>query len=244
MKCLLPKEHGLLAWVLVPLVGAALLRPSLATLIGTAAVLFAFFSFNAFRRQEYRVGTTMLVLSAGLGLGALPLAAAPAVLVTLGLIGLPILGFSALRHPHELPRRPLLEVAAIGFLSAVGAAVAVAGGATVGPAALMAAVSASWLVLGMWKLREQFAKILPKRERWPGGVLAGGLAVSATAATGLILGAPWAGLVPLLYPLRLGLHRSPQSATELKKVGMTEFCWALAAVALGVLAGQGASLPH
>ena len=243
MKCLLPKEHGLLAWVTVPLVGAALLCPRTATFVAIGAVISAFFSFNAFRRRERAPALGMLLLSGGLGWAALTLATTPGVLVVLGLIGLPILGFSALSPVQELPRRPLLELGAIGFLSALGAAVAVAGGAAAGPAALVAAISASWLVLGMWKLREQFATILPKRRRWPGGAWAGGLAVSATAATGLILGAPLAGLVPLLYPLRLGLHRRPHSAVELKKVGMTELFWALGAVSLGVLVSRGAALP-
>ena len=46
-----------------------------------------------------------------------------------------------------------------------------------------------------------------------------------------------------MVSVRLGLHRRPHSAVELKKVGMTELFWALGAVSLGVLVSRGAALP-
>lgn len=155
-------------------------------------MLAAFFCFNAFRRQELWLGLGLLLASGALGLGALRLAAVPTVLVAMGTIGLPILGLSALLHSHELPRKPMLELGAIGLLSALGGAVAVVGGAAAERAAMVALISGSWLVLGLWTLRDQFATFLPNCTRWSGGPLAGGLAVGVTAAAGVIAiqGAP------------------------------------------------------
>lgn len=243
LKKLLPKEHGLLAWVGVPLLGALMLSPCLPTLLAALAVLAGFFSFNALRKEAWPLAGIMLAITGGIGLAALPLAAAPTMLYALAMLGLLILVLAAVIRPHTLPRQPLLEILAIAGLCGMGAVVAVAGGALWPRALLVSAIGGSWLVLGMWKLREKLSAILPKRKAWEGGAIAGVLAVGATIATGFALEAPLAGLVPLLYPLRLFLHKNPTSAMELSKVGMTELGWALGAVALGVLSSQGATTP-
>lgn len=49
MKAFLPREHGLWAWVGVPVVAALGLAPSVATLVGALGVAVAFFFVNALR---------------------------------------------------------------------------------------------------------------------------------------------------------------------------------------------------
>lgn len=235
MGAYLPREHGLIAWVCVPLVAAMLLASTAACGLAAVTVLTGFLSFNAARKGAWPMAGAALVLAAGIGAGALVASAAPLVLAGALAVAGVVAGAVALEFGGVMPRNTGMLVVAILGLSALGAAVAVSAGADPARSATVALVLAAWQVAGLWWVRRQMARVLRRRLPWRAGVATSiGLAAAAMAA-GCWYGLMLVPAVLLLYPLRMVAHAPPRSAREAGRVGMTELGWTLVAVAFSVL---------
>ena len=231
MRALMPREHGLLAWVGLPMAAALAQRPTLPAALAVGAVLAGFGAFNALRRAE-----AGLALTAGLLAGALGLAAARGANVGLALgaaAGGALLAARLL--PAHLPRAPILEGGAILACNALGAAIALGCGARPERAGVLALMLVAWQVTGLWWVRRSLAGVLPRRAPWRAGAgVALGLAGAAVAA------GCWYGLLAipaalLLYPLRMAAHPPPTSPRQAAAVGLTELGWSVLALALALL---------
>lgn len=236
MRRFLPREHGLIAWVGLPLLAALALAPGWSTAAAVGAVLAGFGAFNAWRREQRRAAGLALLVAAAAGALALSLSDRPALLAAaLGLGAAGALGGARFLH-GSIPRLPGLESGAILALNALGATLAVAGGARAGHAITLALVLAAWQVAGLWWVRRSLAAVLPRRHAWGAGLgVALGLAGAALAA------GSWYGLlavpaVLLLYPLRVLAHRAPESPRQAARVGLTELGWSVLAIIVAVAA--------
>lgn len=236
MRAWLPREHGLMAWVGLPMAGALGLAPG--ALPAAGAVIAGFYSFNAARREA--TGWSALAATLALSLGALALSRAPApapLACALGSAAVVALA-AALVFRRTLPRSPALEVAGICGLCALGASLAVVHGAPVDRSATLALMLAAWQVTGLWWVKGLMAAVLPRRVPWRRGLgVAGALAAAAIAA------GCWYGLlaVPaalLLYPVRMLAHAAPASPREAVRIGMTELGWSALALTLALLAAR------
>lgn len=238
MKIFLPREHGLLGWVGLPLVAALGLAPGGTTLLALASVLGGFCAFNARRRGLNRPALLALGAGALAAAGALSGSSAPLLLgAALGTGALAGLAGSAL--PQTLPRQTALEVGAILGLVGLGGALALGGGADPRRVATVFLMLGAWQLAGLWWIRRSLAGVLPRRSPWQAGL---GLALAVAAAA--VAAGCWYGLltVPaalLLYPLRMAVHPPPASPRDAKRVGMTELVWSLVAVAVAVLGSGG-----
>lgn len=241
-KELLPKEHGVWAWLVLPLVLALGLAPTLATALAMGAVLAGFGAAQGWGRamrgsRGAALPTILSLLMANLfGLGAVASAARPGVLVATllggGVIGL--FGMSYLRG--TAPRQVGLELAGIVGFTVIGAGLAVAGGALPGRVLVGAMALGAWLVLGLWWIKRALAQVLKHREPWASGIWFAGGAVALSLGLGLALGSPWVGALPLLYGARIALHSAPTEARDAKRLGLTELAWGLGiAVAAALL---------
>jgi len=158
-KELMPKEHGLWVWLLLPLILALALTPTLATLMAMLAVLCGSGAAQGWGRamrgsRGAAVPTLAALLLANIfGLVAVASAARPGVLVATllggGLVGL--FGMSYLRG--LAPRRIAFELAGIVGFVALGAGIALSSGAGPGRVTVAATVLAVLLVLGLWWVR-------------------------------------------------------------------------------------------
>jgi hypothetical protein len=141
-----------------------------------------------------------------------------------------------LRARTRLPRHAALEIGGIAGFAAMGAALAVLGGAGVARAVAVQGAVAAWQVLGLWWVRGQLARVLPAREPLPGGVLVAVAAVGASLAAGVASGHALVGAVPLLYAVRIALARAPASPKDAARVGVAELGWTALAAGAAVLA--------
>lgn len=235
LRSLLPKEHGLNAWVLVPLFAAILQAPAISTGLSALAVFAGFGAFNAARRGVSRVAAFAAALASLLGVAALGVAARPAPLLAVFAVALVGALVAILRFGRALPRSTAPEIAAIVALNALGAGIAVAGGASVGRASALGAVLATWEVTGLWWVRRALAPLLPGRVPWAAGPAVATLCAVLTLILAWRLGHPEVAAVLALLPLRLWLDPAPRSAREAPRVGFTELGWALLATVLGVV---------
>lgn len=233
-KVYLPKEHGLWTWVCVPLLAAGLLAPHPATLAGAVALLAGFFAFNAARHAAWGHAAAASVAAVAIGLAAVPLADRPDVVVGTGAFGLAAAAGAALLFGGKLPRIAAFEVAGILALCAMAGGLAVGGGAAPARVAVAMLAVATWLVAGLWWVRRLMANVLPKRTPWRVGYAVTLALAAVCLAAGLAVGEPLVGAVPLLYPLRMFLHRPPARAIEAMKVGLVELAWA---TGIAVVAG-------
>lgn len=236
MRAWMPREHGLMAWVGLPMAAALGLAPGSLPAIG--AVVAGFCAFNAARRQAWPPAAGAAALSVSLGGLAVARAAQPFPLVcALGTAGLLAIGAGLAFRVHP-PRTPLLEVAGITALCGLGAGLAVVHGAPVDRSATVGLMLAAWQVTGLWWVRGLLARVLPRRVPWRAGLgVALALAAAATAA------GCWYGLLAipaalLLYPLRMLAHRAPSSPREAARVGLTELGWSAVALTLALLAAR------
>lgn len=232
LRGLLPREHGLSAWVLVPLVGALALAP--ATLPAALAVWVAFGAFNAARRGQRWLAAGAAGLAMALGLVGLVGSQRPLLMgVALALAGIGAAG-AMLRFGRSMPRSVAPELLAIGGLGVLGASLAVACGAEPDRAAALAALLFSFQVTGLWWVRRGLARVLPGRRPWAAGPYVALLFVALAAGLGLGLGQPRVLALLTLLPLRLLTDRAPSSAREAPRVGLTELGWTLGVACLGV----------
>lgn len=235
MRVFLPTEHGLLAWVVLPLAAALLLSPVMSTLLTALMILGGFGAFNALRREQRRDAGKAAGVAAVAGLGGLALAMVPGAVGVAAGIGLGAL-VVATGLGTRLPRQAGMEVAGILALAGFGGLAAMAGGAEVLRTAAVMAVVATWLVLGLWRMRGVVAQLVPQREPWAAGK---GVSLTLGTLTGIVAFAahvPLLAAVPLLYLLRMRLHAPPRSGAELRRAGLVELSWALGAAALAVSA--------
>lgn len=232
-RALSPREHGLWAWVLVPMLSATIQAPR--AWLGCAACISGFATFNALTRAQQEPGARAAAVMAGLttlglGLGALLTAPLPLpLLIGFGVAGA---GAASVALQGRLPRRPEVELSAIFALCALAATVAVAAGADPQQAALTLFIVATWLVTGLVYVNGLLARILPNRAPWARGRSVALTLIALCLALGIGSGAPGSGAIPLLYVLRT-LHRPPNRPSDAKRVGLTELAWA---VGVGVLA--------
>lgn len=235
MRRFLPREHGLLAWVGLPLLAALVLAPRVGTGLAALAVVLGFGAFNAARRAEWRAAGGAMLLAAGMAAAAETVIDWPGLL--LGTLSLALLaaGGALTTFGERLPRAPALEVLGLAGLNAVGMGLAISGGAPWDRAITLSLVLLCWQVTGLWWVRRSLAAVLPRRAPWrPGLGLALALAASAVAA------GCWYGLltipaVLLLYPLRMALHGAPGGPRDAARVGFTELGWSVLAIGLAAL---------
>jgi hypothetical protein len=241
-KELVPKEHGIWAWLALPLVLALCLAPALASLSAGLAVVAGFMAAQGFgkalrgSRQARAPTLAALVVANLLGVLAVSAAARPGGMVAT-LLGTGFAGFVAMAVVRgRAPRHAAFEVLAIAGFSGLGAAVAVAAGADPARVAAGAMALMAWLVLGLWWVKGALSKVLAHREPWVAGRSVAALAVVASLAVGIGCGVPWVGALPLAYALRVAIHPAPSHAKDARRVGLTELGWGLViAVLAGVL---------
>lgn len=237
MRRFLPREHGLLAWVGLPLLAALVLAPETGTALASLAVILGFGAFNAARRAEWRAAAGALALASGAAGAAVMVIDRPWLL--LGTLALASAGAGAAltTFGERLPRAPALELVGLAGLNALGMSLAISGDARWDRALTLSLVLLCWQVTGLWWVRRSLAAVLPRRAPWrPGLGVALALAGSAVAA------GCWYGLltipaVLLLYPLRMALHGPPGGPRDAARVGFTELGWSVLAIGLAALAG-------
>ncbi len=232
-KELLPKEHGVWAWLGLPLVLALGLAPTVSTLLATCAVVSGFGAAQGWGRamrgaRGAAVPTLIALLCASLfGLGAVASAVRPGVLVATLLSGggVGLFGMSFLRG--LAPRQVGFELAAITGFVAIGAGIAVSGGADREHIVVAALALGAWLVLGLWWIKRMLAAVLKHREPWANGVWFGAGATALSLAFGMVLGFPWVGALPVLYVARITFNNPATVARDAKRIGLTELAWGI-----------------
>lgn len=228
----LPREHGLIAWTLQPLLLGVALAPSASTLLTAVGVVAGFWTFNVHRSQA--PGAPAGAAVAGVALGGAVLAGAP----LLPIVGLTLAGASAvLAGPAlgRLPRHAGFEVAGILALVSAGATVAAAGGAAPAAIVVTSGVLTAWEIVGLVWVRAQLARLLPQRRPLPsGGWVAGGAVLLALVA-GAVVGHLGVALLPLVYPLRTIAHAPLTRAADARRAGLTELGWGIGAVVAAAL---------
>ena len=243
-RALLPREHGLWAWVGVPLVAMGALCPGACTALAAGSVLAGFCGVNAWRWRD-RGGLVPAALALGLagllGVGAVASAARPALVAALLAVG----GLSGLAAGtwagKALRPKPGVEAALIAGMAALAAGLAVGAGASVGTAAATLSVVATWGLFGRWHVGRRLSAVIPGRPVWTGSERVLAVAVAATVVAGFAAGCPWSAGLLLLYPMRARLHAPPRSGRDARRLGMTELAWATTvALAAGLLHGGGA----
>lgn len=241
-RLLLPREHGVWAWVGLPLLLALLLAPSLTTVLGTLVVLAGLGATQALGRAMRGVAgaktaaVVAALVAAAAGGGAWLVAERPWVLLAT-VSGAGLFGASATWMTRGRPPRQIaVEVVAIAVFVATGAGLAIAAGAPPLRSGVAGLALLAWLVLGLWWVKGRLATVLARREPWEVGPwVAGGLVMTSVAA-GVWASLPLVGCVPLAYALRARAHRPPASARDAKRVGLQELAWGAAAtVVLGLL---------
>ncbi len=235
MRRFLPREHGLIAWVTLPLLAAVVEAPL--ALPAALAVLAGFGAFNAARRGAWRAGLGALTLAAALALVALLQSLAPGALaLTFGLAGLgAALALAGLggRPTHATA----LEVGALAGLGALGVGVALSAGGQPERALTVALMLLAWQVTGLWWVRRSMAAVLPRRTPWRAGLGVALLLAGSAVAAGCWYGMLAIPAMLLLYPLRMALHDGPRGPQDAARVGLTELGWSVLAVTLAALAG-------
>lgn len=243
MRALFPREHGLWCWVGVPLLGALLLAPGLATGLGAVAILALFGAANAVRRHAWATAGCAGATGIAAGIAAAGRVPSPDLwLATLGAtaaagaLALVIAGTATGRRASAAT---LLEVAAIGGFAAAGAGLAIAAGARASAAAPALCAVATWELIGLWWVRGQMARVLPGRTAWRAGpaLIAGSSLVLGVAATAA--GAPQVALVPALYLIRVTTTRPVSRPLDARRIGLSEGAWAAGAAVLAVVAAAG-----
>lgn len=235
-RLLLPREHGLIAWVFLPAVLAVALAPGRAALAGALGLLAGFGAFNARRAGADRVATLAGGLAALGGLGALAWGDRPLASGAVFLVGAAALPFSG--RGRVLPRDFAAEIVVLCALSLAGAGLGIGAGAPVAGALTAAAVLAAWQLVSLCWIRTLFAELLPNRVRPAAGPP---VAASAVAAAALIAwGAGHLLLAAALgaWLLRATLHAPPLHPQDARRVGLTELAWGAALVV-----GLGLALP-
>lgn len=239
-RALLPTEHGVWAWLGLPLLLALLVAPGATTALGALATLAGLGTSLALGRLARRHAALVPALTAGsvaalATVGAWLAAPVPlAVALTLGVGGVLGVGVSVATGARP-PRLVALEVAAIAAFVATGAGLAIAGGSTTGTVATRFVALFAWLVLGLWFVKGRLAVVLKRREPWRAGIVVGALAANGAALLGLTFGPLVAGLVPFGYALRVLAHRPVTSPREAKRVGLEELaCGVIACLVLGL----------
>jgi hypothetical protein len=238
LRALFPREHGLWCWAGAPLLGAALLAPTVATGLGVVAILAMFGAGNAARKSAFVEAGWATAVGCLAGVGVLALVPAPGVwiltlaaLVTGGGLALAIADGATGR---KVPAVTLFELAAIaGFAGAAGG-LTLAGGAPFATTALVALSIATWEVIGLWWVRGQLSRVLPGRTPWAAGPLTIGALAALGGAVALLAGHAEVALVPLVYTLRIASTRPAAVPRDARRIGLGEAAWAVGATVLAV----------
>jgi len=237
---LIPKEHGVWAWLGLPLLLALCLAPAWSTLFGGLAVVAGFAAAHGLGRAmkgspRARVPTLIAVVVANVfGAVSVATAAVPEGIVAT-LIGGAVVGFTAMAFMRgRAPREVVVELAAITGFVAIGAGLAVGGAAEGLRVIAGAAALGAWLVIGLWWVKGALARVLAHRAPWAAGRWFGAAAVAVSLVVGTLAGHVVVGALPVLYGVRIAVHRAPKEAREAKRVGLTELAWG---VVVAVLAG-------
>lgn len=238
LRALFPREHGLWCWAGAPLLGAALIAPTLATGLGVLSVLALFGAGNAARRGAWIESGWALVVGCLSGIGVLALVPAPGVWV-LTLASLVVGGGVALAVAdgatgRKVPAVTLFELAAIAGFAGAGAGLITAGGVSVATAALVALAIGTWEVIGLWWVRGQLARVLPGRTPWSAGPLAIAALATLVAVVAAAAGHPEVALVPAFYTLRIASTRPVTVPKDARRIGLGEAAWAVGATVLAV----------
>lgn len=227
-RALLPREHGLIAWVVQPLwLGWLLAHHRAEPTVATVGILLGFGAFNAFRSGHTRAGVgaaggAALVLVLGMCGSAQPLIWA----------AFAVIGASALilgRSMRQLPRQLFFESVGLAMLCGAGVLVAHLGGAETREALAAGTMLLAWEIIGLCWVRGQLAKVLPRRQPVPHGAFVAFAATMTAGGTAIGLGHPSFALLPLLYGLRVVVHAPAARAADAKRIGLTELAWGLAA---------------
>ncbi len=234
LRPLLPREHGLWSWLVVPLGASVLLAPDPSTTAAAVAMILAAGASNATRRRALvpaGVSGALAVVTAGLAVFG---SQRPAELATLFLAIGAAGALLTWRFHKPLPRsstRANLEAGIILGLAAVAAAVAVIGG--VDPIACIGVQLslAAWQVTGLWWINRSFSRAR-NLEPWTFGPAMLATVWIAAAGFGLSVGLAAVALLPAVYWLRTWLQKPMESARDAKRIGLTELYWTL-----GVTAG-------
>lgn len=241
-KELVPKEHGVWAWLALPLIMALGLAPAPSTLLGGLAVVAGFAAAQGFGRalkgsKTARVPTLLAVVAANaLGAASVATAAAPEAIVAT-LLGGALAGFGTMALMRgRAPREVVVELVAIAGFIGIGAGLAM-GGAADGLRVLVgAAALGAWLVSGLWWVKAALARVLSHRRPWAAGRWFSAAAIAVSILVGYVGGHVVVGLLPVVYGVRIAVHRAPREARDAKRVGLTELAWGLVvAVLAGVL---------
>jgi hypothetical protein len=135
---------------------------------------------------------------------------------------------------RAVPQHTAFEILAIGGGVAVGATIALAGGAGWTTAALLALLLWTWEVMGLWWIRGHLAGVLRGREPWDAGRWLAGASWLALGLVARPLHALEVALIPALYAARVALSAPAASGADARRVGVTEAAWTLVAAALAV----------
>lgn len=240
-RALLPREHGLWAWLGVPLVTALILQPTAGTALAGGTVLAGFGAINALARMARgssdagRMVAPAVVVAGVALVGAIATAAHP-VAVAVPLIAIGVGGFAAtLAVRGKFAVNPSGELTVIAGLAALGGVIAAANGAAVRDAIAVTAVVASWHAVGLWWVNRQLAPVLPTRTAWRSGAWIVGAFAAIGAGTAAIAAGPACALLIALYPVRMFAHERLVDVRDARRVGMTEFVWSLSIGAAAAL---------
>ncbi len=238
LRALFPREHGLWCWAGAPLLGAALLAPTLATGLGVLAVLALFGAGNAARKGAWVEAGWATAVASLAGIGVLALVPAPGVwILTLAALvvgGGVALGVADGATGRKVPAVTLFELAAIGGFAGAAAGLAVAGGVSPGTTALVALAIATWEVIGLWWVRGQLSRVLPGRTPWTAGPVAIAALALLMAVVAAAAGHPEVALVPAFYALRIASTRPVTVPKDARRIGLSEAAWAVGATVLAV----------
>jgi hypothetical protein len=240
-RALLPREHGLWGWLLVPLVAALALAPGVSVLAAALATVAGFGAANALGRRIRLTQPAVLVALTGAGGAAVLAVVTAAAPLTMGLV-LAIsgaLGLGArLVARGRIPRQRPLELLALAGLASTAGLIAVGDGAPPDRAAAALLAVFAWLVLGLWWVGALLARVLKHRPPSRALPWAAAAAVVASGVVGIATRYPIVGLLPLSYLGRIVAHRPPAHAREAWRVGVAELAWGVAlALAAGLVNG-------
>jgi hypothetical protein len=223
-RVLLPREHGLVAWVALPQLAAVALAPR--TWGAGVAVLAGFGLFNAVRRGGSRgalpvtagvalVGFAAVLAGAPEAAGSVLLAAAAAAI--------------ALQGP--VTRSTPLEAGAISSMALLAWLQACLGGAEPARAAAVLTGVAAWELCGLAWVQGALARILPRRRPDPVGPTLAGIGVLAAVLAAGWSGRPLAGLLAAAYPARALIHPRAAAPADVRRIGLEEAVWSVAVLA-------------
>ena len=228
---LFPREHGLWAWIGVPLVAAIGLAATPSVIFGALTIVVGTGASSAWRNRAPALALMAAVVSVGLGVASLMSCPQPTPLA----VGALILGGVAVSSTWWLGRRQppgqvrhAAEAALILVVAAAAGGLAVLAGADPQRVALVQLALATWQITSLWRINRDLSRVL-KREPWYSGPVLAMICVAATAYTAITFGQPILVGLFVLYGVRVSWHAPMTHARDAKRVGLAELFWTLVA---------------